>query len=357
MANFIEQFNYYGEVELLNQPKTVFFCPYDVTNDIFSHIRKWIASLDPMAGVIVCGNSTGIERFTLRLLINKGFAVVLPLATTIPGNLEEMNLGWKLSNEESTKMLTRAFDEHRLLLVSSKENVSVSTPTRKTILIRNEWMREVGNQFVVALGKEFDYFDRLLIGKQTTALSFCEAPCPDDAETMTARRLEATRMGWDIYRRLKDHAEEVTTEELNILVNRYLLLDIDHPSLLHSQILMVVAMKYTTRTDFDFQQFLRAWSIQNLRPEDWKYFRKEDGQMIPPLADRCLSRLFKQMPSRNLMSLHYEQPFDTALAHLWLDAVLQHSPKNMRHVRKALRLAYYEHDTEKINYYKQQLAV
>lgn len=359
-----EQFNFMGEQELLNQTKTVFFCPYDVNDEVFSHIREWVASLDPMHGVIVCGNCTGVERFTLRLLLNKGFAVILPLATTIPENLEELNLGWKLSNEESTGMLCKAFDEHRLLLVSSNENVSVSVPTRKTLSIRCEWMREVGDRFVLACYREFSYFDHLLLGKPFSALlteeqiqTTVNSEASDVEAIAVARKQEAIKMGWEIYRTIKNPEEISSSEQLTSLMVRYLQLNIEHPSLLHSLVLMAITKNYAEMEGFDFQGFVRAWSLQNLRPDDWKGFKSQSGQYLPSLAERCLSRMFRQMPSRNMMSLDYGRPFDTQLAHQWIEAALQHSPKNQRHVKKALRLAYYEHDREKIEYYKQLLAV
>lgn len=354
MENFNEQFNFIGNVELLNLQNTVFFCPFEVTNDVFKYIRQWVDSLRNDEDVVVCGNSTGVERFTLRLLLNKGFAVILPLATTIPGALEELNLGWKLSNEESTKMLNDAFDARRLLIVSSKENVSVSVPTRKTVQIRDEWMREIGDSFVIAAGREFDYYDRFLLGRPVIALS-AALPEEDEEDLAEMRRQESVRMGWSIYRRLKAGIE--SSEVLNQLVARYLQLDIERPSLLHSLVLMAVAVNYSDRESFDFQSFLRTWSIQNLRPEDKLGYRSKEGKFLPSLADRCVSRLFRQMPSREMMSLGYNRPFDTTLVHQWLDVVLQQSPNNQRNVRKALRLAYYEHDGAKIDYYKQRLAM
>lgn len=370
MKTMNEQFNYVGEQELMNQTKTVFFCPYEVNDEVFNRIREWIASLDPMDGVIVCGNSTGVERFTLRLLLNKGFAVILPLATTIPDALDELNIGLKLSKEESAKILCKAIDEHRLLLVSSAMNVSVSVPTGKTLAIRSEWMREVGNQFVVACHRDFDYYDRLLLGKPVYALcndtqATLEITASDASKEInsslkaadtTILRQEALRMGWDIYRLLKK-TDEMTPEMLNSLTARYLSLDIEHPSLLHSMMLMVVSRCYSTWSEFDYLEFVRTWSLLNLRPEDWKGFKSQSGHYLPSLVDCCLSRMFRQMPSRNLMTLDYGRPFDTQLAHQWIEAALQHFPKNQRHIKKALRLAYYEHDSERIEYYKQLLAV
>lgn len=354
-----EQVAYIGETGLMNRKKTVFLCPFEVTNDIFNYIRAWIDSLNPMADVIVCGNSMGVERYTLRLLLNKGFAVIVPLATTIPENLEELNLGWKLSNEESTHILNKAFDEHRLLLVASKENISVSTPTGRTLAIRNRWMMETGDVFVVAMRHENDYLDRLVLGRN--ALFLCEdAPTQKTPSTHPYSRdakKDALSMGWEIYRKLKDGEGRFNQEILTTMVNRYLSLDIEHPSLLHSLMLMVVARDYSNRDDFDFMAFVRQWSVKNLRPEDWKHFKNQDGRYLPSLAEKCMSKMIKQMPSRNMMSLDYGRPYDSRLLHEWLDEALSRYPQNKKHLKNALKLAYYEHDGAMINHYKKMLAV
>ncbi|MCQ2324556.1 MAG: hypothetical protein MJZ53_06940 [Paludibacteraceae bacterium] len=319
-------------------------------NDIFNYVRTWVGSQDPMSGVVVCGNSSGVERYTLRLLLNKGFAVIVPLATTIPENLEELNLGWKLSNEESTRMLNKAFEEHRLLLVASKENVSVSVPTGRTLAIRNRWMMEAGESFVVALRRENDYFDRLVLGRNVTYL--CEEAPLDDS-----KKKDALSMGWEIYRKLKNKSEITDCESLTSMVNRYLALDIEHPSLLHSLILMVIARNYTEYVAFDFMGFVRQWSIKNLRPEDWKHYKSKDGRYLPSLAEKCMSTMLKQMPSRNMMSLDYGRPFDSVLLHEWLDEALNRFPRNKKHLRNALKLAYFEHDREMIDRYQKMLAI
>lgn len=356
MEMLSNQVAYFGETELMNQKKTVFFCPFDVTDDIFKYIRAWVTSLDAMSGVIVCGNSSGIERYTLRLLLNKGFAVIVPLATTIPENLEELNLGWKLSNEESTRMLNKAFAEHRLLLVAAKENVSVSTPTGRTLAIRNRWMRENGEQFVVALRHENDYLDRLVLGKKTQFL--CEvAPAQSAADGVDNTKKDALSMGWEIFRMLKEGEGLNTQEALSALLDRYLSLDIEHPSLLHSLILMVVARNYSSRTDFDFMAFVRQWSVKNLRPEDWKKFKNKDGRYLPSLAEKCMTLMLRQMPTRNMMSLDYGRPYDSTLLHEWLDEALSRYPRNKRHLKSALKLAYYEHNGAMIDHYKKLLAV
>lgn len=371
METISSEFAYIGETELMNQVKTVFFCPFNVTDDIFKYIRTWVGELDPMSGVVVCGNSSGVERYTLRLLLNKGFAVIVPLATTIPDNLTELNLGWRLSNEESLRMLDVAFAEHRLLLVASKENVSVSTPTGRTLGIRNRWMLETGDRFVVALRRENDYFDRLVLGRD--ALFLCEEVEEQDGDLIKVRagenvqdiagsqtrdlKRDALSMGWEIYRKLKAGVGLGNAEALAAMVNRYLALDIEHPSLLHSLILMVVARKYSECDDFDFMGFVRQWSVKNLRPEDWKCFKNKEGRWLPSLAEKCMTKMVKQMPSRNMMSLDYGRSFDSRLLHEWLDEAMSRYPRNRKHLKNALKLAYFEHDGAMIDHYKKMLAV
>jgi len=176
-------FNYFGEQALLKEMKTVFFCPYDVPESIFKSIRQWIKTLDPEKDCVVCGNSTGIERYTLRLLLRKKFSVILPLATVIPQCLEELNLGWRMTEQETMELLDEALAEHRILMVASTENMSVSTPTKRTILIRNYWMRWIGNRFVLACNGKGDYFKHLLWKREVEILDINEVK--ETGPTMT----------------------------------------------------------------------------------------------------------------------------------------------------------------------------
>ena len=178
-------FTYFGEQALLNEKKTVFFCPYDVPESIFKSIHQWIKTLDPARDCIVCGNSTGIERYTLRLLLRKKFSVILPLATVIPQCLEELNLGWRMTEQETMELLDEALTEHRLLMVASTENVSVSTPTKHTILIRNYWMRWIGNHFVLGCSGKGGYFEHLLWKREVEVLDKNEVQVKESIPEMS----------------------------------------------------------------------------------------------------------------------------------------------------------------------------
>ena len=181
-------FNYFGEQALLEEKKTVFFCPYDVPKSIFKSIRQWIKTLNPDKDCVVCGNSTGIERYMLRLLLRKKISVILPLATVIPSCLEELNLGWRMTEQETMELLDEALTEHRLLMVASTENVSVSTPTKRSILVRNYWMRWVGDRFVLGCIGKNGYFEHLLWKRKVEVLDMNEV---EEEEPMTMNDSES----------------------------------------------------------------------------------------------------------------------------------------------------------------------
>ena len=372
--NLIEGKRTMGNAELIGLEKTVLMCPFHVPDEAFRQVRQWIDTLDKEQACIVCGNSTGLERYALRILLSRGFRVILSLATTIPDCLEELNLGWKLKDEESVALLTKALDENRLLLVADEQNVSVSVPTGQTLAIRNHWMRTVGQHFVVASMGESNYLRRLMLGCYEM-LVLCSQPASQMVKTAGNRQEETTeetaaqtnaalekhrhedlQLGWDIYRLLKKQSATMPMPQLRQLLMQYLQLDIERPSLLHSLILTLVAKHVAGREDFNFTSFFKLWSIDSLRPEDWRG-QKYEGRFLPSLADRCLARLIKNLPSRNLLSTDYGRPYDISVVHLLLDAAMQRHPKNQKHLSQALRLAYYEHDTNAIAYYKQRLNI
>ena len=362
-----------GNEELIEFEKTVLMCPFHIPNEAFRQVRLWIDSLDRDQDCIVCGNNTGLERYALRVLLNHGFRVILVLATTIPENLEELNLGWKMKDEDTIALLTKALDENRLLIVADEQNVSVSVPNGQTLSIRNPWMRAVGQHFVVASMGESNYLRRLLLGcydvvvlcRQDIAQATenvigqtneSSNQVPETNADLDKHRREDLQLGWDIYRLLKEQSATMPMPQLRKLLCQYLQLDIDRPSLLHSLILTLVAKNIAGREDFNFPSFFKLWSIDCLRPEDWKA-RQYEGKYLPSLADRCLSHMIKNLPSRNLLSTDYNRPYDVSVVHSLLNAAMQRHPKNQKHLSQALRLAYYEHDINAIAYYKQKLNI
>ena len=111
--------------------------------------------------------------------------MILPLATVIPQCLEELNLGWRMTEQETMELLDEALTEHRLLMVASTENVSVSTPTKHTILIRNYWMRWIGNHFVLGCNGKGGYFEHLLWKREVEVLDTNEVQVKESLPEMS----------------------------------------------------------------------------------------------------------------------------------------------------------------------------
>ncbi len=92
--------------------------------------------------------------------------------------------------------------------------------------------------------------------------------------------------GWAIYRYLKDHYKERTSEEVRGLLRDYIVLKNERPSLLHFQILNF-ALNYSKEDEnFKLPAFLKYWGPGNLRDEDYKDSTGNDGKKIPSLMDR-----------------------------------------------------------------------
>lgn len=345
-SNQVENFYYLGEYSLLQQRKSVLIFPFASDKEDFHLVREWIRTQDPNAGCIVCGNITAVERYALRVLLNLGFYVIMPLATAIPQNLCEINLGLRLSEKETETMVKKALNERRLLIVAWAGNESISIPTGQTICKRDDWMIQTGNRFMTTVIEPYGYLDQKLIG--------CEIQVLRPLPLKEATAEEAQQMGWIIYRRLKQH-DRISSVAMRHLLWRFLQLNLPRPSLLHSLVLYAVLKNYADCEDFNLLEFLKCWSIQNLRLEDWKGQRTQDGKFLPSLVERCLTKIFHRMPSRNLLSTACHYAFDTNLAHQWVDAALQRSPNNKKLLKRALQLAFYERNFTQIDYLKQQL--
>lgn len=101
--------------------------------------------------------------------------------------------------------------------------------------------------------------------------------------------------GWTIYRALHaDRSQDVHRRKSWLM--RYLQLDLERPSLLHSIILgEAVNIERTTPLQFLFSGFLNMWGIENLRDEDWEGMDTEDHHHIPSLVEKVISVYTKEM--------------------------------------------------------------
>lgn len=350
---------YSGDASLLLCPLTTFLCSHRVPDGLAAAIRNWVERLDAANTCVVCGDLTADERYTLDLLAQRGVPSVLALARSIPESIGQLHL---------SPAVQTAFEEGRLVIISPVTDVAVTDTSGKTSAARNRLMINIAQQIVVGYMTENGNLASQLLGRQNVMV------LKDDVQVhlpqTDAQRIQhqQTQMGWAIFRQLKEGSPEdsapLTSLQMRQLLNQYLKLDaVERPSLLHSLILFQVVSRYGKLPDFDFTAFLRLWDVQNLRIEDWRS-TKVGEKWMPSLAERVMSRLFQVLPSRFHPVINASERFDPALAHALLDAAFAKEEAksqrpnykaNLRLYRRALSLAYFEHDSEKIEYYKKMI--
>ena len=368
--------SYLGDASMLLCPMTSFLCSHRVPEGVADAIRHWVNGLDSANTCVVCGNLTGEERLVRRLLIERGIPVVLALANAIPEDISVL----RLSPQEMTAM-----QSGHMVIISPVTDADVKDPSGKTSAARNLLMIAIATHIVVGFMTENGNLARQLLGVKNVTVLQSEGQNEVRETDVQKVRSNANRMGWTIYKRLKEGSplitsdssdeepSETSTEELmpwesasktnpvsslemRQLLAQYLKLDdIEKPSLLHSLVLFQVVKNYSNYADFNFTAFFRLWGPENLRQEDWKA-TKINEIWLPSLVDRVMSRLFKAMPSRFHEPINRDEQFDPQIAHTLLDEALQRAPKPNKHLlQRALNLAYFERNSEAIAKYRELL--
>lgn len=368
--------SYLGDASMLLCPMTTFLCSHRVPEGVADAIRRWVNGLDSANTCVVCGSLTGEERLVRRLLVERGIPVVLALANAIPDDISAL----RLSTQEMTAM-----QSGHMVIISPITDADVKDPSGKTSAARNLLMIAIATHIVVGFMTENGNLARQLLGVRNVTVLQSEGQ--NEVRETDAQKVKsnANRMGWTIYKRLKEgrtlitsdstdeDLSESSTEELmpwesaskanpvsslemrQILAQYLKLVDIEKPSLLHSLVLFQVVKYYSNFADFNFTAFFRLWGPENLRQEDWKA-TKINEIWLPSLADRVMSRLFKAMPSRFHEPINRDEQFDPQIAHTLLDEALQRVKKpNKRLMQRALNLAYFERDSEAIAKYRELL--
>ena len=101
--------------------------------------------------------------------------------------------------------------------------------------------------------------------------------------------------GWLIYYALRQ-TELNDAYNRKFLIARYLKLELERPSMLHSLILSeAVKIEKNTPLQFRIRDFIKMWGIENLREEDWKQFTTNDGKTIPSTVEQLISVYAKEM--------------------------------------------------------------
>ncbi len=363
--------SYLGDASMLLCPMTAFLCSHRVPVGVSAAVRQWVGGLDAANTCIICGNLTGEERFARRLLIERGIPVVLALANAIPENLDEL----KLEPNELAAM-----NAGRMVVISPITDATIKDASGKTSAARNLLMIAIAEHVVVGFMTENGNLARQLLGMSNVEV--LQEVGQNEVRETDAQKAQhnANQMGWTIYKRLKEGRPAAVTEEdeesgedkmpwestttsnpissleMRQLLAQYLKLsEMEKPSLLHSLVLYQVVKYYSQCADFNFTAFFRLWGPENLRQEDWKA-TKVNEIWLPSLADRVMSRLFKALPSKFHTPVNPDEKFDPQLAHTLLDEALQRSKKpNKRLYQRALNLAYFEHDSERIAQYREIL--
>lgn len=154
--------------------------------------------------------------------------------------------------------------------------------------------------------------------------------------------------GWILYRYLKvvmaDSYDGDMLSDMNQLLNTYLGLHCERPSLLHSAVLFVVLKYAKTHDDFDFNGFFTSWNPENLREEDWKgkTTTDTDGKKheYKSLAEECADLCYKAVKMTNDKG-----------AIEWLtgfyEEVLQKNPSNENCIRNCAQLYILSGDKDK----------
>lgn len=112
--------------------------------------------------------------------------------------------------------------------------------------------------------------------------------CPGDT-------FMANTLGWMVYPELKN-MQVCDANGRKALLNKYLKLDTERPSKLHSAILgEAVKVEKNTPLQFRIRDFVRLWGLENLRPEDWEQFRTDNGHTASSLVEKLISVYAKEL--------------------------------------------------------------
>lgn len=132
-----------------------------------------------------------------------------------------------------------------------------------------------------------------------------------------------TDFGWELFKQSKELMayENVNLNAIKRNLNDYLKLDIEKPSLLHSCVLQL-ANKLAGHDHFSMLVFCRLWNLNNLRREDFKRYRADDGKEYPSLAEKVIQQAGKEAASSDKAR---EQEY--ILSHL--DTAIERFPDNI----------------------------
>lgn len=133
-----------GDSVLLNRRLTAFLCSGGLLPDgAFAAVRRWVASLDKERDCVLVGSLLGMERFVIRLLLEKEIPLAIVFAEALPTDMEQ--LAMMLQNFP----VREALEAGRLLVLSVNEDAEDCAATSMNARRRNLWMLGMAQQTVV----------------------------------------------------------------------------------------------------------------------------------------------------------------------------------------------------------------
>jgi len=317
-----------GNDDLLSKKTISFLCSHKVPDETFNAIRKWIDSLNPQEDCVICGCLAGIEKYTLKYLLQKKIPVILAIAENMPEDICE------ISKRLNDIVLSEAMGNGRLLIVSCISDKEMTNASAKSAEMRNKMMIQLGKHLVAGyVTPNGNLARQLLVKKDVTYLVPANTNEPNRISEGDPKdeHSKKVNMGWGIYEALKDNYTTLGSLEVRKLLNQYLQLGINEPSRLHSLILLLVIKNFDVYPDFKFTPFFKLWGPDNLQDEDWKAHKVND-HWIPSLAERATGKLFHFPQGSNSKSL------DKELIRSMIKKGMEKCPNNKKYPQYAEKL-------------------
>ena len=118
-------------------------------------------------------------------------------------------------------------------------------------------------------------------------------------------------LGWELYKNSKPlfEQEKINVLEAKKILNEYLKLKNERPSLLHSLFLRY-ADKLIGNENFNLVAFLKYWDLNNLTQEDYKPYKADNGKIYQSIAEKVIQHAAKDSLNKNIaLDIEYILPF------------------------------------------------
>jgi len=154
------------------------------------------------------------------------------------------------------------------------------------------------------------------------------------------------KIGWEQYRVASAilKQDQPDTQVVRKLLNDYLNLQLERPSLLHSSMLRIAVS--IAKDKLNIMAFLDIWGIENLQEQDFNpYHQVDTGKYLPSLAEKMLSISVKQAISKG--DVHFianvlpvlERALRATHDPIWLQLTKSKALLSLGYVDDALKIA------------------